>query len=47
MKPVDINSITHIDFIVKKNDNDPKFKRGDHVITSKRRNIFAKCYSSN
>ena len=29
------------------NDNDPKFKVGDHVRISKYKNIFAKCYIPN
>ena len=42
MKPVDVKSSTCINFSVEKNDKDPKFKVGDHVRTSKRRNIYGK-----
>ena len=36
-----------IDFGKEVNDNDPKFKVGDHVRISKYKNIFAKCYIPN
>ena len=35
MKPVDVNSGTYIDFSVKNNEKDLKFKVGDHVRISK------------
>ena len=35
MKPVDVNSSTYIDFSVKNNEKDLKFKVGDHVRISK------------
>ena len=54
MKPVDVNSISHIAFIKENNKyiafieennkEDPKFKIGDHVRISKNKNIFAKGY---
>ena len=42
MNPVDVKSITYIDFDNKNNKEDPKFNVGDHVKTSKHKNIFAK-----
>ena len=47
MKPINVKDNTHIDFGKKVNVNDPKFKVGDHVRTSKYKNIFAKGYTSN
>ena len=47
MKPVDVKSNTYIDFSKEVNDNDPKFKVGDHVRISKCKNIFAKGYTPN
>ena len=45
MKPIDVNSITYIDFDKQSNDRDPKFKIGDHVRISKYKNILANCYT--
>ena len=42
MKPIDVKDNTYIDFGKNVNDNDPKFKVGDHVRISKYKNIFAK-----
>ena len=42
MKPLDVNWSTYIDFGVKHNDKDPKFKVDDHVKISKYINIFTK-----
>ena len=42
MNPVDVKSITYIDLDNKNNKEDPKFNVGDHVKTSKHKNIFAK-----
>ena len=42
MKPLDVNWSTYIDFSVKHNDKDPKFKVDDHVKISKYINIFTK-----
>ena len=42
MKPIDFKDNTYINFGKKVNDNDPKFKVGDHVRISKYKNIFAK-----
>ena len=47
MKPIDVKDNTCIDFSKEVNDNDPKFKVGDHVRISKYRNIFAKGYTLN
>ena len=42
MKSVDVKNNTYIDFKKEANDRDPKFKVGNHVRTSKQKNIFAK-----
>ena len=47
MKPVDVKSNTYTDFKKEVNNADPKFKIGDHVRTSKYKNIFAKGYMPN
>ena len=47
MKPIDVKDNTHIDFGKEVNDNDPKFKAGDHVRISKYKNVFAKGYTPN
>ena len=47
MKPIDVKDNTYIDFGKEVNDNDPKFKVGDHVTISKYRNIFAYGYTPN
>ena len=47
MKPIDVKDNTYIDFSKEVNDNDPKFKVGDHVRISKYKNIFAKRYTPN
>ena len=47
MKPVDVKDNTYIDFKKEVNDKDPKFKVGNHVKTSKHKNIFAKGYTPN
>ena len=47
MKPTDVKDNTYIDFGRGVNDNDPKFKVGDHVRISKYKNIFAKGYTPN
>ena len=41
MKPIDVKGNTYIDFGKEVNDNDPKFKVGDHVRISKYTKIFA------
>ena len=47
MKPIDVKDNTYIDFGKEVNDNDPKFKVGDHVRISKYKNTFAKGYPPN
>ena len=47
MKPVDVKDNTYIDSKKEVNDKDPKFKVGDHVRTSKYKNIFAIEYTPN
>ena len=47
MKPIDVKDNTYIDFGKEVNDNDPKFKVGDHVRISNYKNIFAKGYTPN
>ena len=42
MKPADVKSSTHINFIKESNERDPKIKVGDNVRISKYKNIFAK-----
>ena len=47
MKPTDVKDNAYIVFGKEVNDNDPKFKVGDHVRTSKYKNIFTKGYTPN
>ena len=47
MKPTDVKDNTYIDFGKEVNDNNPKFKVGDHVRISKYKNIFNKGYTPN
>ena len=47
MKPVDVKDNTCINIGEEVNDNDPKFKVGDHVRISKYKNFFAKGYTPN
>ena len=47
MKPVDVEDNTYIDLEKEVNNEDPKFKIGDHVRISKYKNIFTKGYMSN
>ena len=47
MKPAGVKDNTYIDFKKKVNNEDPKFKVGDHVRISKYKNIFAKEYTPN
>ena len=42
MKPDDVISTTYIDIGIE--NNDPKFKVGDHLEISKHKNTFAKAY---
>ena len=47
MKPVDVKDNTYIYFKKESNDENPKFKVGDHVRISKYENVFAKGYMPN
>ena len=47
MKPIDVKPSSFAEYNVDSNDEDPKFKIGDHVIISKYKNIFAKGYTPN
>ena len=47
MKPIDVKDNTCTDFGKEVNDNDSKFKVGDHVRISKYKNIFGKGYTPN
>ena len=47
IKPIDVKDNTYIDFGKEVNDNDRKFKVGDHVRISKYKNTFAKDYTPN
>ena len=47
MKPIDVKNNTYINIDKEVNDEDPKFKIGDHVRISKYKNIFAKGYTRN
>ena len=42
MKPIDVKDNTYIDFVKEVNDDDPKFKVGDHARISKYKNVLAK-----
>ena len=47
MKPINVKDNTYVNFDKEVNDEDPKFKVGDHVRISKYKNIFAKGYAPN
>ena len=47
MKPSDVKDNAYINIGKEVNDNDPKFKAGDHVRISKYKNSFAKGYTPN
>ena len=47
MKPFDVKDNTYVDSKKEVNNEDTKFKVGDHVRTSKYKNIFAKGYMPN
>ena len=47
MKPIDVKDNIYIDFGKEINDNDLKFKVGDHVKISKYKSIFSKGYTPN
>ena len=42
MKPIDVKSDSFAEYNEESNENDPKFKVGDHVRISKYKNIFVK-----
>ena len=46
-KPVDVKDNRYVDFKKEVNNKDPKSKVGDHVRSSKYKNIFAKGYIPN
>ena len=46
-KPADVKDNTYVDFKKEVNNKDPKSKVGDHVRSSKYKNIFAKGYIPN
>ena len=47
MKPIDVTDDSYAEYNEDFNKKDPKFKVGDHVRTSKYKNIFAKGYHPN
>ena len=47
MKPVDVKDNTYIDFGKEVNDNDPKFKVGDHVRNRNIKTYLLKGYTPN
>ena len=47
MKPTNVKDNMYIDSGKKSNGEDPKFQVGGHFRTSKFKNTFAKCYTSN
>ena len=47
VKPIEVKDNTYIDFGKEVNDNDPKFKVGDHVRISKYNFFFSKGYTQN
>ena len=46
-KPVDVTSDSYAECNEDSIEKDPKFKVGDHVRTSKYKNVFAKGYTQN
>ena len=44
-KAIDVKNNTYINIGKEVNDKDPKFKVGDHIRTSKYKNIFSKGYT--
>ena len=47
MNPVDVKLSAYINFCIKNDEKDPKFKVGDHVRISLYKNVFAKSYVPN
>ena len=47
MKPIDVEDDSFVEYNQESNEEDLKFKVGDHVRISKYKNIFAKGYAPN
>ena len=47
MKPIDVRSDCYVEYNTKCNEKGSKFQIGDHVRTSKYKNVFAKGCASN
>ena len=47
MKPIDAKTDLFAEYNEESNKKDPKFKAGDHIRTSKYKNIFAQGYAPN
>ena len=47
MKPIDVEDDSFVEYNEESNEEDLKFKVGDHVRISKYKNIFAKGYAPN
>ena len=47
MIPIDVGDNSFVEYNEESNEKDPKFKAGDHVRTSKFKNVFAKGYTFN
>ena len=47
MKPIDVGDDSFAEYNEESNENDPKFKVGDHVRISKFKNVFAKDHTPN
>ena len=47
MKPIDVRDYSLAEYNEESNEQDPKFKVGDHVRISKFKNIFTKGYTPN
>ena len=47
MKLIDVKSDSFAEYNEESNEEDPKFKVGDHVTISKFKNVFAKGYTPN
>ena len=47
MNPIDVKNDSFAEYNQESNEKDPKFKVGDHVRSSKYKNIFAKGYAPN
>ena len=47
MQPIDVESDSFAEYNEESNEKDPTFKIGDHVRSSKFKNVFAKGYTLN